>query len=79
MTGTRVPVEAIDGLEEIVRRIAREEIASLAGLVVRRTQESSAVFRSGERVSVSYVVANRLASIFGEALNDFSTETEPGS
>jgi hypothetical protein len=50
-------------IERIAREVAREEIASLAGLVVRRTQEEEAL----------------LARIFGEALNDFTTDAEPGS
>jgi len=56
-------------LEERMRRIAREEIASLAGLVVRRTQDETLNDEA---------TADALARIFGEALNDFTTDTEPG-
>lgn len=56
-----------------VRRIAREEVASLAGLVLRRLQEREALSASGE------VTAAALSAIFGEALRDFGgTIEEPG-
>jgi hypothetical protein len=63
-------------LDARIRRIAREEIASLAGLVLRRTQDSEHAledFNSGAGPATRV-----LAEIFGEALHDFSTETEPG-
>lgn len=61
-----------------VRRIAREEIASLAGLVLRRTSEEHFT-RSIERNTAQDVVNDSLAAIFGEALGDFSkTDSEPG-
>lgn len=51
-----------------MRRIAREEIASLSGLVLSRTQNRGGM-----------AMRTELAAIFGEALRDFSqTEDEPG-
>ena len=61
-----------------VRAIAREEIASLAGLVVRRTQDLT-LTRSPEHNIADEATRDALASIFAEALNDFTTDAEPGS
>lgn len=58
--------------DKAVRRIAREEIASLCGLVLRRLQEVG----TGENDPITPA---DLASIFGEALNDFTTESKPGT
>lgn len=55
--------------DDRIRAIAREEIASMAGLVLRRT---------GGGDTADDDTARRLASIFGEILNDFTTDTEPG-
>ena len=61
-----------------VREIARAEVASLCGLVLRRLQEQPAVVEPGQLDDVT--AATQIASIFGEALRDFSSETsEPGS
>lgn len=60
-------------LEATIRRIAREEIASMAGLVLRRTQDEDEP--SG---GPGDGIATRIASIFGEVLNDFTTDAEPG-
>ncbi len=57
-------------LEAFVRRIAREEIASLSGLVLRRLQENP---------DEDAGIARRIASAFGEALHDFTTDAEPGT
>lgn len=62
---------------EGARAIAREEIASLAGLVLRRAQEEHST-RSFERNAADDVVRERLASIFGEALADFWGHTGDG-
>lgn len=66
---------------EEVRKIVRQEIASLSGLVMRRAQEADYV-RDPDRNLAIDVVNGRLASIFGEALADFSGHTgeeeEPG-
>ena len=52
---------------DAVRAIAREEVASLCGLVLRRSQNKGGLLTRVE-----------LASVFGEALKDFTTEDEPG-
>lgn len=68
-----------DSLTEArMREIAREEIASLAGLVLRRTQDET-LTRSLDRNVADVVVRNILAGIFGEALADFTTDSEPGT
>lgn len=60
--------------ENEIRRIAREEIASLSGLVLRRLQDEGPT-RSLERNMAVEV----MSSIFGEALRDFgATGDEPG-
>lgn len=66
---------------EGVRQIVREEIASMAGLVLRRTQMDEAhLTRSIERNAADDVVRRHLAEIFGEVLRDFSgTDSEPGA
>lgn len=57
----------------IMRDIAREEVASLCGLVLRRLGASSA----GRGMGTSDLAA--VESAFGEALRDFSSDTnEPG-
>ena len=63
-----------------VREIVRDEISSLAGLVLRRTNESEArLTRSHERNLADEVARETIARIFGEVLADFSGETdEPG-
>lgn len=65
----------------VARRVAREEIASLAGLVLRRLQEQHPT-RSFERNAADDIVRERLSAIFAEALADFSGHTggeAPGS
>ncbi len=67
-------------LHSVMRQVAREEIASLAALVLRRTSEEHFT-RSPERNTAEDVVADRLAAIFGEVLSDFSGHTggeQPG-
>ena len=73
-----VPISEMD---DHIREIAREEIASLCGLVLRRSQETD-LTRSIERNVAHDVVDDTLAEIFGEALADFSGRTKgdaPGS
>lgn len=66
--------------DPFVRSIAREEIASLCGLVLRRLQDHDLASRSMERNIATEVVQETLAAIFGEALRDFSaTEVEPAA
>jgi hypothetical protein len=72
----------LEGADESARKIAREEIASLAGLVLRRLQEPHPT-RSFERNAADDIVRERMMSIFAEALADFSGRTgegdEPGA
>lgn len=59
---------------EGAREIAREEIASLSGLMLRRLQEMGPT-RSNER----NMAVEILSELFGEALRDFGgTTSEPG-
>lgn len=65
--------------EEQVRQIVREEIASMAGLVLRRTSEEH-LTRSPDRNITDTQIRGMLAEIFGEVLSDFSrTESSPGT
>lgn len=77
--------------DKVVRKIAREEVSSLVGLVLRRLQDLEDREAAGnpepEDDQLAHVEAQaepikyrELASIFGEALADFGgSETEPGS
>lgn len=63
-----------DEMDEWVRSIAREEIASLSGMMLRRLQDMGPT-RSPER----NMAVELLSELFGEALRDFgATSTEPG-
>jgi hypothetical protein len=65
--------------ENDARRIAREEIASLCGLVLRRLQDHDTPTRSFERNAATDELQETLNAVFGEALRDFSdTREEPG-
>lgn len=77
MTERTKPATLTPELEAEIRLIAREEIASLAGLVVRRTQDLTFT-RSPEHNIGDEAARDALAGIFGEALNDFTTPAEPG-
>ena len=79
--------ENMDGLSEeqhaavtsLARQIAREEIASLSGLVLRRLQDHVQLTRSLERNMAMEEIQETFNAIFGEVLRDFSaTEEEPG-
>lgn len=60
---------------EGAREIAREEIASLAGMMLRRLQDMGPT-RSIERNMAIEI----LSELFGEVLRDFGgTHVEPGS
>lgn len=63
-----------------IREIVREEIASMAALVLRRTSGQEAhLTRSIERNAADDEVRRHLAEIFGEVLSDFSrSDSEPG-
>lgn len=67
-------------MEEQIREIAKDEarkaVASLSGLVMRRSQEAR-LTRLGERNVATDVVNDKLAEIFGEALQQF-TDKWPG-
>ena len=66
--------EVMSALRAQMRLIAREEVASLCGLVLRRLQEH------GLKDGTSEPTAAALRRAFGEALRDFGgTEEEPGS
>lgn len=58
----------LEANERLARRVAREEIASLCGLVLRRLQDTES----------PEMVVGALAAIFGEALRDFTTDKGPG-
>lgn len=65
--------------EEAIRAIAREEVASLAGLVLRRLQDDR-LTRSPQRNQVEDQIDETLSAIFGEALRDFgASSSEPGA
>jgi len=73
--------EVTDSIKALARAAAREEVASLAGLVLRRTQVQD-LTRVPEHNIAEEVVNSKLASIFAEALSDFSGHTqgdEPGA
>jgi len=69
--------EVTDGIKALARAAAREEVASLAGLVLRRTQVQD-LTRVPEHNIAEEVVNSKLASIFGEVLSDFSGHTGSG-
>ncbi len=62
-----------EGWREAARHIAREEIASLSGMILRRLQDMGPT-RSNER----NMAVKILAELFGEALADFSASDAPG-
>jgi hypothetical protein len=67
------PGPQVDDLEAM-RVVARQEVASLCGLVLRRLQDAGTANPLGE----GFMLAT-LSRIFGEALADFGgSESEPG-
>jgi hypothetical protein len=56
--------------EDDVRKIVREEIASLAGLALRRTQDRNFT-RSGERNIAMEVANEEAAQFWGEVLSEY--------
>lgn len=65
------PIDEMDGH---IREIAREEIVSLAGFMLRRLQDYG-LTRSNERNRAIQI----LNELWGEALRDFgATQSEPG-
>ena len=72
----RPPFEEVpwDEMEGYIHGIAREEIASLAGLMLRRLQDEGPT-----RVAEHNVQIGMQAKMWGEVLRDFSaTDVEPG-
>ena len=66
--------EFAEAVAEVARKVAREEIASLAGLTLRRLQDMGPT-RSMER----NMQVEILAELWGEVLRDFGgTPDEPG-
>jgi hypothetical protein len=62
--------------EAAVRAIAREEVASLCGLVLRRLGQPA---YENESPAGDVDTRRLLREVFGEALNDFGkTQTGPG-
>jgi uncharacterized protein YdeI (BOF family) len=67
---------AAAAVSDLARTIAREEMASLAGLILRRLQLESEDFIDSTGAVVDIRLLER---IFGEVLRDFaSTPYEPG-
>lgn len=65
---------ATEALDEHIRKIAREEIASLSGMMLRRLQDMGPT-RSMER----NMAVEILSELFGEALKDFGdSSSDPG-
>ena len=59
---------------EEVREIARQEIASFSGMMLRRLQDMGPTLSFERNMAVEI-----LSELFGEALRDFgATEAEPG-
>jgi len=61
---------ATAGVESVVRPIARQEVASLCGLVLRRLQDEHPTRSAEHNVAVDAVHAE-LSRIFGELLAEF--------
>jgi len=60
-------------IEALADKAAKDAVASLCGLVMRRAQEIQ-LSRLGERNIAEEVVQERLSEIFGEALQQFTDE-----
>lgn len=68
-------LELADNVRELARAVARAEVASLCGLMLRRLQGVGETAGAGGRL----LTIPELSSMFGEALRDFSAATsEPG-
>jgi hypothetical protein len=81
-------IEAIIGLEgesdeaqiamhvKHMRDIAREEVASAFGFLMRRTQDIGAVMKAPGGAAVAYEVSvGELERMFGEGLQNFSSDS----
>jgi hypothetical protein len=63
-----------EDIDIIARRAARDEIASLAGLMLRRLQDMGPTRSPDRNMAVEI-----LSELFGEVLKDFGdTDSEPG-
>lgn len=60
-------------MDDAIRRVVREEIASLAGLALRRTQDRDFT-RSGERNLAMEVANEETAQFWGEVLAEYGKE-----
>lgn len=65
-------------VQDLAREVAREEVASLAGLVLRRLQDVTPEGLPNDPDPDLMVTVGDLRSIFGEALADFSGHTGSG-
>ena len=71
--GPPLIAQLADEIEATARRIAREEIASLAGKALRRTQDQQATRSPDHNMMVE--IANREAAQFwGEVLAEYGEE-----
>jgi len=72
--GQPVPtVELVEdeGFDARTRKIVREEIASLAGLALRRTQDQE-LSRSPDRNTMTEIANREAAQFWGEVLSEYS-------
>lgn len=65
-------------MHEIARGVAREEVASFAGLILRRLQDVTPEGLPNDPDPDLMVTVGELRSIFGEVLADFSGHTGSG-
>jgi len=63
----------LDEMDDHVRAIVREEIASLAGLALRRTQDRQYT-RSIERNMAMDIVNEEIAQFWGEVLAQYGSD-----
>jgi hypothetical protein len=63
-------------LIKMIRDIAREEVASAFGFLMRRTQDIGAVMKAPGGAAVAYEVSvGELERMFGEGLQNFSSDS----
>lgn len=67
-----------EDMYDIARGVAREEVASLCGLVLRRLQDVTPEGLPNDPDPDLMVTVGELRSMFGEALADFSGHTGSG-
>lgn len=71
-----LPGEWADEVREIAEQVVRKEIASLAGLALRRTQDRDWT-RSGERNIAMEVANEEMAQFWGEVLAQYGGDDWP--